>query len=134
MPKSAAALPEPLSRAVRRFDRWRRDRTSHRIPEELWSLAADLGARYGVSRTSRRLRIGYYELKKRVASAPAPVAGETAALPAFVEIRTAPEASVPGECQVEFEKMCGAKMRIQLKGAFETELSTLTRLFLEERM
>ena len=72
-------------------------------------------------------------MKKRVATAPAPVAGETAELPAFVEIRTAPEASVPGECHVEFEKMCGAKMRIHLRGAFEMELSTLTRLFLEQR-
>jgi hypothetical protein len=131
MAKSTAGLPGPLAEGVRRFEKWRRSRTTHRIPAELWTLAADLGGEHGVSRTARVLRIDYYGLKKRIATPPAPALEEADAPPAFVEILTTPGSSDPSECQVEFESPSGRKMRIQLNGVCTPALAELSRLFLE---
>ncbi len=98
MPNPAFRLPTPLARAAERFEKWRRNRTTHSIPAELWALAADLGARYGVSRTARALRVQYYGLKKRIDAAPASETAVAVTPSAFVEIRTAPAVNaIPGE-------------------------------------
>ena len=125
MSRHPSSPPTPLASATRRFQAWRRSRTTRRIPAELWSLATDLGARFGVSRTARALRVEYYTLKKRVDAAAAPETDEAEVSPAFVEILTTARAAAPSsaptsalsECQVEFESTTGAKMRIQVKGA-----------------
>ena len=127
-----SALPAPLAKAARRFEEWRSSRTGPRIPGELWTLAAELGARYGVNRAARALRLDYYDLKKRVAGATAPDPEEAGAPPAFVEILTAPLAPA-AECLVEFESPSGAKMRIQARGAHAVDLAALSRLFLGPR-
>ena len=132
MANRASPLPGALASGVLRFEKWRRDRTTPRIPEELWSLAAELGARYGVSRTARALRLQYYDVKKRVDMAPSSETDEAVTSPAFVEILTAPSSEV-SECLVEFESAGGAKMRIQVKGAVTPDLAALSRLFLEMR-
>lgn len=128
MPKTGAPLPAPLAKAARRFERWRQQRHTRRIPEDLWTLAASLAARYGVSRTSRELRVQYYDLKDRVASLEG-ASGE-GARPSFVEIVPVASASA-AECVVEFESAAGAKMRIQAKGASAPDLAELSRVFLE---
>jgi len=131
MARSASALAPALTRAARRFDTWRRNRTARRIPDELWSLAAELGARHGVSRTARALRVQYYDLKKRVGAAAAEQEGVEAP-PAFVEILTAPSWA-PSGCVVEFESPSGAKMRIEVKGEGAPDLAELSRVFFESR-
>jgi len=132
MAKRASHLPTDLSSAARRFLKWRRNRTTRRIPEDLWSLAADLGARHGLSRTARALRIDYYSLKKRIDAAAAPDPSETDAPPAFVSILTTPSADL-SDCLVEFERAGGEKMRIHLKGGVAPDIGALSRLFLEPR-
>jgi hypothetical protein len=132
MARPASPFPAPLAKAARRFEEWRRKRTTRCIPEDLWALAAGLGARHGVSRTARALRIQYYDLKKRVEAAATPSSEEPAPSPAFVEILTAAPAA-PSECLVEFESPSGAKMRIQAKGWSTADLASLSRLFLEQR-
>jgi hypothetical protein len=133
MAKATSPLPAALAKAARRFDSWRRSRTTRRIPEELWSLAAELGARYGVSRTSRALRVGYYDLEKRIASSSRGRRDLAEETPAFVEILTAPSSALPLECIVEFERAAGDRMRIEMKGARTSDLAELSRLFLEPR-
>ena len=55
-----------LAAAGERFARWRRGRVwGARIPRELWQLAIDLTDRYGVSRVSEVVQVGYYELQKQ---------------------------------------------------------------------
>jgi hypothetical protein len=50
-----------------RFKRWRRGRPrGTKIPEDLWAAAVALAQEQGVNRTARRLRLDYYDLKKRV--------------------------------------------------------------------
>jgi len=131
MARRAPDLPSPLAKAARRFESWRTDRTGRRIPEELWSLAVGLGRRYGVSRTSRALRLQYCSLKKRLESASEAPSGEASVPPAFVEILTAPCPAVP-TAQVEFESPSGAKMRVEVNGAVSPGLVELSRLFLAE--
>ena len=130
MAKSTSTLPRTLANAARRFDSWRETRTTRRIPAKLWSLATDLGIRFGVSCTARALRVDYYALKKRIDAAPTRGADEADASAAFVEILTEPSVT-PSECVVEFENARGAKMRIEARGATTLDLAQLSRLFLE---
>jgi hypothetical protein len=131
MPRTRAALPAPLASAARRFERWRAERTTRRIPEELWALAADLGACYGVNRTSRALHVHYDALKKRVQATPPQRAERVAELPTFVEIGSAPPTpQQPGAGRVEFEKASGEKMVVHLGGACHANLTELARVFL----
>ncbi len=132
MAQTPSPLPTPLVKAARRFETWRRNRTTRRIPEELWSLATELGGRYGVSRTARALRLQYYDLKKRVDVSRTSEAEDGMSSPAFVEILTAPAAEVSG-CLVEFESPSGAKMRIEVKGTGTPDLAALSRVFFEQR-
>lgn len=132
MAKRASPLPGALANAARRFEKWRRNRTTPRIPAELWSLAAELGARYGLSRTARALRVEYYALKNHIDSAASPDPDEADTQPPFVSILTAPSTEV-SEYRIEFESPSGAKMRIQVKGANTPDLAELSRLFLDHR-
>ena len=131
MAKSTTGLARPLADGVRRFEKWRSKRTTRRIPAELWSLAAELGGEYGLSRTARVLGVDYYALKKHLDVCSSDQE-EAEAAPAFVEILTAP-GSDPSGCQVEFEAASGRKMRIQVQGACTSVLAELSRLFLETR-
>ena len=130
MPRSRVALPAPLASAAVRFERWRAERTTRRIPEELWALATDLGACYGVNRTSRALHVHYDALKKRVQALPAQQAEKVVPPSTFVEMPSAPPTTEqPGAGRVEFEKASGEKMVIHLGGACHADLTELARLF-----
>lgn len=121
-------LPLDLARASERFAQWRGSRVlGERIPESLWRCAVDLAGRYGVSRTASALRVGYYELQKRLATASH---GVQAASPvAFVEL---PPVTV-GACLIEFENASGSRMRVQLQGSQLPDLVALARSFWDAR-
>lgn len=128
MPKARRPLPRQLTKGAQQFERWRSQRKTRRIPEDLWALATKLGARHGVSRTARVLRVHYEGLKRRVEAAEALVAPQEPA--SFVEIRTAPTPSSPADrLDVEFLKTSGERMRIQLSAP--GNLVELARLFIE---
>lgn len=98
-----------------------------RIPEPLWRCAVDLAGRYGVSRTASALRVGYYELQKRLAALSQ---GAQAASPvAFVEL---PPITV-GACLIEFENASGSRMRMHLQGGQLPDLVALGRSFWDAR-
>jgi hypothetical protein len=129
--KRARDLPAELEGVRRRFEVWRRMRKGRsRIPEPLWASAVKLAARYGVHRTAKALRVGYYSLKKRVRQEAA-TAGEVAEVDAgapFLEL--APPVQVgPCEWTLEFEAADGAKMRLHFKGVEPPDLSALRRRF-----
>jgi hypothetical protein len=134
MPRVAAPLPAALSGAAERFEAWRRQRTGREIPADLWAVAADLAARFGVSRTARALRVQYYDLKKRVPADEVPERSRSSPVPAasFVEILTASPAA-GSDVVVEFERASGSKMRIRLKASDGVVLADLSRVFLESR-
>ena len=62
MAKSTTGLPGPLADGVRRFEKWRKTRTTRRIPAELWSVAAELGGEYGLSRVANGINLRLFTL------------------------------------------------------------------------
>jgi hypothetical protein len=126
------AFPAELKELSRQIEQWRSTRP-HRMPmpEPLWTLAANLAARYGVAQVSRFLRLDYYSLKERVQPEerhPVKVSESRASRPTFVELPslTAPAVS---ECSIELEHPRGPRMRIHVKGATLPDLAALTRTF-----
>ncbi len=133
MPRTRVALPQALVDGAERFSRWRAERTTHQIPEDLWSLATELGLRFGASRASRALGVAYATLRQRMEAVSSTTAAELAPS-TFVEIRTSPPpVERPGSCRVEFERPSGERMRVYLGDACDGDLSRLTRVFLGER-
>jgi len=119
-----------LWRAQRKIEQWReRHRPRARIPEELWREAAELACAYGINRTAKALRLGYYSLKKRVAA----VARSGERAPEFVEILPGGMPAPRPECLIEVEDGRGAKMRIRLQGGDLPDVAALTRVFREGR-
>ena len=133
MIRRRSGISADLVQAAARFDRWRRSASAvGRIPDSLWKLAVDLAREHGVSRTATTLKLGYYDLKKRVerTALVQPGAGGTAAH-GFVELNAAALA-MPCQCTIEFEKPCGSRLRIELKGSIP-DLEALGRSFWESR-
>lgn len=116
-----------LAEAARRFERWRRSSgRGKRIPQELWSLAAELAGEHGVSKTSAALRLNYYALKKRVAGAP----NNEEQRPTFVEVSLG---SLPAAtpCVLELADARGVKLRVELPERVAGELGAVARTLWE---
>jgi len=144
-------LPARLEGVRRRFERWRQThRARARIPDSLWARAVAMAGAYGINRTAKALRVGYYALKERVEekAAAARDVPEGGAAATFLEVapaadhgRSAPTMqawcpvgarTVPAggcECTLELEDAAGAKMRVHLKGAQAPDLAALSRSF-----
>jgi len=134
MTRRCNGVSADLAHAAARFDHWRRSVScTGRIPDSLWKLAVELAQEYGVSRTATALKLGYYDLKKRVAERTArtePGPRGTAA-DGFVELNPTALA-VPCQCRIEFEKPCGSRLRIEVQGSMP-DLEALGRSFWESR-
>ncbi len=135
--RASVAWGADLVRGAARFADWRQGRkVGARIPTALWELAVKLAERHGVSRTAQALRVGYYSLQERVEArrlaSVTSAAVEQAMSPTFVELPAAPLGAAC-ECSIEFEKPCGAKLRVQLRGPQLPDLAALGREFWESR-
>ena len=116
-------VPLPLRRAAERFQRWRNARRRGTpIPEPLWTLAAQLAARFGLAKTASALKLDYYSLKSRLAGSASAGDGDPTA---FLELPH--PASAAGECLIECENSLGARMRIHLKGVALSDVAALGR-------
>ena len=120
-------LPAKLARGRRCFERWRRDhKPPTRFPESLWSLAIELAQEYGLSRTSRALRLDYNGLKKRLEYLTPGEASPVIPSPPFLELL--PSVTPPTvECTIEREDAQGVKIRIHLQGRELPDLAALGR-------
>ena len=96
-------------------------------------MAVELAREYGLSRTATTLKLGYYDLKKRVVERAALTQSGplSTAADSFVELNPAALA-LPCQCTIEFEKPCGSRLRIELKGSMP-DLEALGRSFWESR-
>lgn len=131
--KLLGRMPADLARAAQQFTVWRQSREfGARIPERLWQAAVSLAARHGISRTAGALKLGYYDLKKRLdrSSRDPQVPDSSVHHPAFLEL---PAVSLPAsaECVIEFEKASGDRMRVHLKGVSMPDLAAFGRDFWE---
>jgi hypothetical protein len=118
--------PAKLARGRRCFERWRSTHKPYtRLPERLWSLAVELAHEYGLSRTSRTLRLDYNCLKKQVEFRVSDDASPAIPTPPFLElIPSGTDSTI--ECTIECEDAKGAKIRIHLKGRELPDLSALS--------
>jgi hypothetical protein len=125
--QAAAGLDPKAFEPVREhFAAWRarRERGSC-IPEDLWRPAVRLAIQYGISRTSRVLRVGFRELKARVEKSRSD-ALTTRRDPKdrFVELPIAAGLLGGPECLIEVERR-GARIRIALNGRGTFELASV---------
>lgn len=126
------ARPCDLAQAAQQFAQWRRTHAyGSRIPMALWDAAVELAARHGLSRTATTLKLGYYDLKKRLAERGSGGAlAQKAVAPTFVELTPAPLGNAC-ECTIELEKRDGSRMRIEVKGVPVPDLAAVSRSFWE---
>lgn len=132
MIRRRGGISADLLRAAARFDQWRRSASATgRIPDSLWKLAVDLACEHGLSRTATTLKLSYGDLKKRVVKSTALAQPGAGGADGFVELNAAALA-MPCQCTIEFEKPCGSRLRIELKGGIP-DLEALGRSFWESR-
>jgi hypothetical protein len=129
MAQDESGVQEDLAQVRRRFDEFRSTQPLRaRLPETLWSAAAELAARYGVHPTARALRLDYTGLRKRVENRGQPKRKRAAAPLSFVEL-VGPVGGTITSCSVEVEAAQGSKLRLELKAVATTELVNLIRAF-----
>jgi hypothetical protein len=133
MTRRTNGISADLAQAAARFEQWRRGTSSRgRIPDSLWNVAVEAAREHGLSRTATTLRVGYYDLKRRVEELALAQAGPCGtAADSFVELTPATLA-LACQCTIELEKPCGSRMRIELTGRMP-DLEALGRSFWESR-
>jgi hypothetical protein len=118
-----------LDEVAARFENWRQNRRGKAsIPDELWSAAVKVARKEGLNRTSKRLRVEWNQLKRRMTTAG--TVSRPPAHPVFVEL-TAPRAGSGQECMIEMEGRRG-KLRIHLKETTVADLASLSRTLWEK--
>jgi hypothetical protein len=121
----STVAPKPnLAATAAAFARWR-DSTpvGARIPEALWSRAAELAATHGVAKVAASLRLDYYRLKRRVTGG---VEVATPKPPAFVEMTLDLPPAGPG-CVLALSDPHGRSLRIEWTRAVASEVAAVAR-------
>jgi len=125
-------LPSEIEALAQRLEMYRSSpQRQRRLPESLWTQAAQLARRYGVCQVQRALRLHYYDLKQRVDSLPAPIRKATLSVPqgprpAFVELGV-PASLVGSATTLEVEDRTGKKLTVRLAAEHRGELVALAR-------
>lgn len=121
-----------LEEAKQKFAEWRENKTGReRIPDSLWSTAADLFHSFGlpVNKIARSLRLNYSTLKTHIAEKSSTIPKSTEETSAtFVELPT-PQAY--SDCVIEMENQSGVKMRMCFRGPVDPVAVELGRHFFE---
>lgn len=139
----AGKMPQAVEGLQKRIMEWRETRTKRgAMPESLWSEAARLGRRYGVSSVSRNLGLDYHGLKRR---AQGTKNGDNAELPSvsgFVELNDVASCSgFPGSSfegsefvtEMEIVKPGGVTVRIRQSGSEGMDMVGLAKSCLVSR-
>ena len=130
MARKTAKVPPELAAARQRLERWRAGgRPRRRLPESMWTMAAELVAAHGVYRVARTLALDYNKLKKA-----AEVRGgraRQAKKATFVQVAAAaPAPAGPGDgYAVELRDGNGRHMAIRMPSSLDP--ARLVTAFLE---
>ena len=123
---SNSNLPAKLARGRKCFEKWRStNKPRARLPQHLWSLAAELAREYGLNRTARTLRLDYNCLKKRLEFSASNDTLQAISPSPFLELLPSGMHSSL-ECIIECEDGQGARIRIHLKGRELPDLAALS--------
>jgi hypothetical protein len=127
--KSAPPIPEAIVQLQRQLDQFRSTRPRRtKLPEPLWQAAVELARQHGIYPVAHPLRLDYMGLKKRLGGIA--TLRRKSTKPVFVEL-TAPNATLPHECAIDFECPSGRKMRIQWKASAPPDWLGLLRAWRE---
>jgi len=125
-------IPAEIQELSRQIEQWRNTRPYRmRMPEPLWTLAANPANQYGIAPVSRFLHLDYYALKERVQPAErreVTMPESKATGPTFIELPPL-SAGALSECSIELEDPRGSRMRIHVKGSTLPDLAALTHTF-----
>ena len=122
--RSTVAPKANLADTAAAFARWRESTpVGARIPEALWSRAAELAATHGVAKVAASLRLDYYRLKRRVTGGVAATPDEP---PAFVAMTLDLPPSGPG-CVLALSDPHGRSLRIEWTRAVASEVAAVAR-------
>ena len=110
---------------------WRaRRKPGHRIPEELWKVAAELARLHGLSPTATALKLNYYDLQRRLRPGRAP-SQDRSLQPQFVELPPLGNGCPATDSgTLELLRPSGARLRIRLPHATPRQLLPLVQAFL----
>ena len=141
MAQETTLYRDDVEQLRRRFAEWRSTHAVRsRLPEQLWSEAAELARRDGIDTTARALGVDKQGLRKwadrlqrRGKAKPrrSPKSASkrrVSAVPAFVEL-LASGTGVATSCLVEVESPRGGKLRLELKAIGTSEVAELIRAF-----
>ena len=129
--KQPANLPIALSAARRQFDHWRSQQPNKRtrLPKGLWWQAVALAKEHGLNKTARALGLKYYSLKKHLDETGTDALVAVKPTPDFIELL--PGTMTPGgvECMIEWVDGSDVTVRMHIKGAGLSDLTSLARVF-----
>ena len=118
-----------IERVGARLEEWRsRPGRRRHIPAGLWAGAVDLAGKHGVGLVSRKLRLDYYSLKRRVEERQQPGGNGARAEGGFVELRL-PDAGAGSCCVIEIRGRGGATMLVRLAVAELDRVAGLAEAF-----
>lgn len=120
MPKRSTVLPADLATARRRIEKWRAGgRPRRKLPQDMWSMAAELVPTHGVYRVARVLRLEYYKVKQ-AAQTRGGKKGRRAKS-TFVQLApSSPASPLPfAGCTVELTDGNGRQMTIRTPASFD---------------
>lgn len=122
VPGLSTSQEEEIHQLLNKFEEWRKEKKSvkDRIPDELWNEAVQLAEKYSVFRVSKRLRLSYMDLKKRIRNWNVKVGGNTSVSGEemdFLELKvSSPSLAVArgamSSCIMEIIRSDGAQLRI----------------------
>jgi hypothetical protein len=128
--KNCLVTEANIEKVVVELEQWRKNKKGgERIPESLWEAAVDLTRHYSIYHVSRRLRLSYADLKKRVHNSKEEEPGSCK----FIELTPAQVVASGGECIIEMHRRDGAGMKITVRGAMDCDLIELGKAFWTER-
>lgn len=136
MAAEAVSYREDVEQLRQQFVQYRQAHAVRsRLPEQLWTAAAKLARRDGITATARALGLDRPSLQKwtdrlqprrSIKAHKAPRQPRSA--PAFVEL-LAGSTGTRNSCLVEVESRQGGKLRLELKGVATSQLAELIRAF-----
>ena len=130
MQEKNGLLREPSIEEVgMELEQWRKTKKAgERIPDSLWEAAVGLTSHHSIYQVSRRLRLNYMNLKKRVHDSDQQRAGCSE----FIELDTA-EVFCTGECIIEMQRRDGSTMKITFRGGTGCDPVELGKAFWREQ-
>ena len=124
-------IPSALSKARRQLDHWRSQQPTKRarLPQDLWRKAVVLAKEHGLNNTARALNVKYDSLRKHLHEASAAEESSVKPPPDFIELLPGTVTPSGVECMIEWADAHNVTVRMHIKGAGLSELTTLARMF-----